>query len=141
MTIIVADAAARLMVADTLVVCDDVVHYYCPKIVRCKGGALAGAAGEGPDCLTFLNWARQGCVGKVENFPQASGILLTKKGELRFYEGSGQYDVVPAGFMAIGSGAPAARGARACGASAEDCVKAACAVSIYCGGEIQIEHL
>jgi ATP-dependent protease HslVU (ClpYQ) peptidase subunit len=144
MTIIVASASERVMVSDTQVTGPDdrTISYHAAKIVRCKDGALAGAAGGNVPCLNFLKWAQDGRKGpKPPSIKQVTGIVLTKKGEVLVYDGSHIADPALGGFAAIGSGAPVAQGAHHAGARAVQCVEAAIAWSTHCGGRAVIEKL
>jgi ATP-dependent protease HslVU (ClpYQ) peptidase subunit len=140
MTIIVVDSVERIMASDTLVTDGDLKSYTAKKIWRCKDGSLAGASGDNEGCMKFLAWAKDGCKGKVK-FKETRGVILTPKGEIRFFDGTPGYDVVRGAFFAIGSGADVAMGAYHAGAAAAQCVEAAIALNISCGGQVIIEKL
>jgi hypothetical protein len=143
MTVIVASAHERVMVSDTQVTgSGSDIPYHAAKTVRCKDGAIAGAAGETVPCINFLTWAKNGRKGpKPPGIKKVSGLVLTKKGEVLIYDGSHLADLVLGGFAAVGGGAQIAQGAHHAGAAAAQCVEAAIAWSTLCGGQAIIEKL
>lgn len=149
MTIIVACKQEGVMVADTLL-CDNrpgvmarVSH--TPKIIRAPDGVLAGAAGGSGECSEFLQWVREErCYEPPARwFKGRNGIegLLLMPDRTIFYYASPHPDQILADFHAIGSGTVAALAAHFVRASAEDCVRAACAVGLECGGEPMVLSL
>ncbi len=144
MTIICASKSERVMGADTLIVDTDawVKAGHTPKIVKCKDGALAGAAGDSAACIEFLDWARRGRKGKIRRrvFKNCQGLVLTKRGDLLVYEAPSP-DIITDDFYALGCAGTIARGRRTSGATILECVKACIQVSIACGGEPTILEL
>jgi hypothetical protein len=143
MTVIVASAHERVMVSDTQVTgSGSDITYHAAKIVRCKDGSIAGAAGDNVPCINFLTWAKAGRKGpKPPGIKRVSGLVLTKAGEVLIYDGSHLADPALGGFAAVGAGAPIAQGAHHVGAAAAQCVEAAIAWSTLCGGRVLIEKL
>lgn len=140
MTIIAASKAERVMLADTLVTDEKVNSRLCHvvKIVRCKDGALAGAAGDSGIGGEFLKWAingRRGNAPVAEKGEDMDGLVLTPAGEILVYYGSLPERVLDS-VMFIGAGADCAKSAHLAGASLERAVQIAIEVSPKCGGTI-----
>src|SRR4051812_40710175 len=112
MTIIVADAAARVMACDTQGTGEDrEITYHCrTKLVRCKDGSIAGAAGTDAACLNFLRWAKAGRRGRCGNVSDAIGLVLMADGRILIFNGNSIGEEVASKFAAIGSGASIALG-------------------------------
>lgn len=139
MTIIVASASERIMAADTAIVDTDrnLILGYASKIIKSPDGVLAGASGACDSAGALLDWVMRGMPGKPYRkwFKDASLLLMFPDETIWTFEESIFADVCSSGFAVIGHGGSFALAAHSIGATALDCVRAACNVSCYCGGE------
>lgn len=144
MTIIACSKIERVMGADTLLIDEGefTILGHVPKIVKCKDGAVAGAAGSTSDCVEFLRWAKAGRKGKAKRrwFKKMQGLILDRKGRVLVYDAPDP-DIMDDDFYAIGCGASIARGRRTSGATVRECVEAAIQVSLACGGKAMTMEL
>lgn len=114
------------------------------KIIRCKDGSIAGAAGDLKAISAFLKWAKNGFKDKSRPDFESSdfvGLVISKDETITFYENGFLPSVLDAPFHAIGSGQWVAIGAMAAGASAQKAVEIACQYIHGCSGPLQIEAL
>jgi hypothetical protein len=132
------------MGADTLLTDTDALikSGHVIKIIKCKDGSLAGAAGDSWACMEFLTWAEAGRKRRPKKriFKHMVGLVLTKKGKMLLYEAP-LPDTIVDDFYAIGCAEGIARGRRVGGGSVLECVEAAIHVSLACGGDPMILEL
>lgn len=141
MTTIVADAKAGVMVADSKLVVDP-VWFPCKKVLRC-GSELIGTAGSDKNSSIWLGWYLSGKVGKAPKMDEDAGFeaLILRQSGL-FHVGVDIHEVrVPRGFLAIGSGGPAATAVMLVKRDARLAAHIACQVDNNSGGRLQIERL
>lgn len=146
MTCIIATKDA--MYSDSRVTWDEMgLEYPAVKIIRCKNGDIAGAAGHGGDCTRFLDWAYDGFKGQEPKWKSSGngddvwgGLVLKKDGIFVASRGD-SLERVMLDFFAIGSGGKAARVAMMLGKTPEEAMELAYKVDPGCGGEIQVLRL
>ena len=133
MTTILADAQARVMVADSRCTCGDTWHPMS-KIHR-VGDALIACAGDVKQSADFLRWHRGGRRGARPKGEDYTALILRPDGVWQF-DSNGCEMRVERGFHALGSGAGPALGAMMAGASARRAVEIACSIDAHSGGDI-----
>ena len=143
MTIVACSKKERKMIADTLLADGDcrVRSGYTDKIFRCSDGSLVGAAGDSDACWAFIKWAQ---AGRTDEYPTEAlkesdkfeAVILTPAREILVYNSSKYPDPMIGDTFCIGAGSQFAMGALYAGASLEEAVKAAVALSTLCGGKL-----
>ena len=132
-----------VMAAEGRSTLDDTIITDCAlKITRLSDGALIAIAGEDSYEAPLIRYLED----EQEELPQATpnafaALLVEVDGTTKLYSGVGDFTVVDAPFIAIGSGAPYAYGALEMGASARDAVGIAISRDPNSGGAIQVERL
>ena len=134
--------------ADSRVTWDEMgLEYPAAKIVRCKNGDLAGAAGHAGDCQRFMEWADNGFKGHEPKWKSTGngddvlgGLVVRKSGIFVFSRGCPLEEVILP-YFAIGSGGKPARVAMLLGKTPEEAMELAYQVDPGSGGEIQILRL
>ena len=112
--------------------------YPTPKVRRIKG-ALIGAAGDGGDCVRFLDWAETGFapskrpkfVTRSDDEDCATLLMLTAEGIYFMMQDDPCPERVSSDFYAIGSGGKAALGALHAGATLERAMEIAFQIDPY----------
>lgn len=135
MTTIAADVVAGVMCSDSKW-CDDDVIGVAKKVWRVKGD-LIGGAGDMDELQAFVALYKTGgrLVGK------SLSILRLSPAGLAMWSVSGDWVPVIEPRFAIGSGAGAARGAMAYGATCAQAVRAACAIDANTRGPVRTYKL
>lgn len=136
------------MYSDSRVTWDEMgLEYPAAKIVRCKNGDIAGAAGHAGDCTRFLDWAVEGFKGSEPKWKSTGigddvfgGIVLKKDGIYVFSRGD-NLERVLLDYFAIGSGGKPARVALLLGKTPEEALELAYQVDPGSGGPIQVLRL
>lgn len=132
-----------IIAADTLTTAGQTRVGHNPKIARNSHGDLAGAVGGLAFCENFLVWFRNGEKGER---PKATsdgdghtdmGIIFRRDGTIVEIGSDGEFPASRAEFYAIGCADDVALGAMYAGASAADAVRAAIALNVHCGGEVE----
>ena len=114
--------------------------YNSGKITE-RNGDIIGVAGDNDLIEKFLKW--YGSKKKRPQFPTNANfeaLILTKTGELVYYDDTLSRDTLKHDYYAIGSGGDAARGAMAMGATPIKAVEIACTVDLYSGLPVQVIH-
>lgn len=131
MTVIATDG--RKMVGDGLTLDGwDILSRDTVKVWRLEDGSVFGCCGDATDKFIFERWMSRG--GKPELSKGFSALVLSRNG-IHLYDDK----LVPiplTGPQAIGSGAPFAKAAMACGKTVEEAVQIACELNAGCGGTI-----
>jgi hypothetical protein len=139
MTIIACSRVERAMLSDSLLSGKDTRLGSVTKILRCKDGALAGAAGDSQACWMFLKWAEAGRTGAFPEIPKdedLEGLVLTPEGEILIYWGQHPEPLLDDA-TCIGAGAREGMAAIRAGASLDRAVEIACELSTACAPPIQ----
>lgn len=146
MTTICVDAKEGVMAADRRVVTAG-SFYNADKIFRING-SLFGTAGNGMQCLAFIEWVKGKrnpiLLHRLMGDYDREGIIIVELNALGIFiwDGWGYPErVVHDRFMAVGSGGMAALEAMRHGATAEEAVKRAMAHDESTGGDIQVCYL
>jgi hypothetical protein len=132
-----------VMAADALTCQGDALVGTAKKIVRNAHGDLAGCAGAAVVTRAFLAWFLGGEQGRFSADGAARGdlrfrgLIVRARGRIQVFEDEGWYTFC-APYVAIGSGAPEARGAMFSGADAITAVRAARAHDAGTGGRITV---
>jgi len=112
------------------------------KIRRLPRGRMAGMAGDVMDGRALLDWLEKGGRLSVdpENNDCNSEVMVIDKGQILLYGAGIGLKPVPLDtpFHAIGSGAPYALAAMACGKSAIEAIEIACKFDVACGNGIDV---
>jgi hypothetical protein len=138
-------ANLEMMVADSKVsdVGDAAYSYSAHKIVRFKDG-IAGAEGDGGNCMRFLLWAANNFTPPTPVFSKAefSGLILNSGGLFIFDQTYPCAErLYKTKHFAIGSGSQAARAAMSLGRSPIHAVRLACRLDDGSGLPLQILRL
>lgn len=139
MTIIACSRVERVMLSDSLLSGKDTKLGSVTKILRCKDGALAGAAGDSQACWQFLKWAEEGRVGDwpdIDEKEDLEGLVLTPEGEILIYWGKHPEPLMD-DYTCIGAGAREGMAAMRAGATLTRAVEIACELSTACDLPIQ----
>lgn len=111
----------------------------CRKIWRMKDGCLLGISGELNPLLDAITGTS--AMIEIRALPPYgnNGILCVSiDGQVRVQENGKWHSRGIVEYYAIGSGSPAALGALASGASAEQAIKAAAETDVFTGGPIHV---
>lgn len=114
------------------------------KIIRSRGGLMAGACGCAESVEMFLGWAKKSLRLRVKpdlSDSEFTGISIHPDGKVIFYEQGLIPYTLDAEFYAFGTGGDLALGAMAAGADAVEAVRIAIRFSHGCRGPIQAIHL
>jgi hypothetical protein len=138
MTTIIATPTA--IYSDSNVVDSNAV-FKAQKIFRFRN-RLVGCAGDADMCLAFQEGMRLGRKPKIppktdEEERNFNALVVDKKGIWHF-DSTFSGDLVLEPFMAVGTGADAARGAMMHGASPEQAVEIACRIDSNSRGPVQV---
>lgn len=145
MTTIAVDLKKGVMAADRRVVTAS-SYYHADKIFRI-GHSLFGTAGNGMQCLAFIEWAKSKRIPaqlhKLIGEYDREGIIIAELNPygIFLWDGWGFPERVRDPFLAVGSGGMAALEAMRHGMSAEDAIKRAMAHDECTGGEVQVCYL
>ena len=111
--------------------------YEAAKLLVTKNGDILGAAGSNDNCEIFFKW-----YGTKKKKPKIQGdfeaLVLSKDGQLFFYDETFSCDKLNNDFYAVGSGGNAARAAMFMGADPVRAVEIACLVDPHSGPPVQI---
>ena len=138
MTTIAASFSDRLLVTDSSISDGDAV--WSAAKAEVYNGRIYATAGEASDTELFMSWIKRGRRGrrpKVDTEFQA--LALTPEG--LFFFDANLYPTRLTTPMAIGSGAKAARGAMAMGATLEQAVEIACDIDLNSRRPLQLYRL
>lgn len=141
-------ATRKAMGSDTMVSNPDTGLYYpARKIVRVKGD-LIGAAGDSGDCLRFMDWAKHDFSEKkkpkftvTDGDQEAQVLILNAEGLFMMCPTDPYPEQIESEFWAIGSGADAALGALAMGATLEQALEVAARFDNFTKAPFRVEAL
>lgn len=139
MTTIFADAAAGVMVCDSMTQNGEQWWVDPHKVVRI-GSELIGFAGVAAEGERWLAWYKAGQNGPMPKVSQASALILGPSG-LRVLDSTGGYVPIARGFMGMGSGGTCATAAFMAGADAETAVYIATQIDTGSGGDVIVHKL
>ena len=148
MTTIVA--TMEVMGADTMVFSDSKgMMYPASKLRRLGKKGIVGAAGDGGDCVRFMDWAATGFDPKKKpKFSTGAGeedesiLLLLNEEGIHLMATSDPYpELIAKDYYAIGSGGKAAMGALAHGASIDEALEIASSIDPYTRPPFNLEKL
>jgi ATP-dependent protease HslVU (ClpYQ) peptidase subunit len=132
-----------MFAADGMATSDGVVtSSHCQKLHRLHDGRLAALMGSAIEAQTILKWIEGGETGKQPNVGGHDGaVVIADENGLALYESGFIERYGPSEYRAFGCGWRIAMGAMAVGATAEEAVRAACELDVYCGGEVTVLQL
>lgn len=139
MTTIFADAAAGVMVCDSMTGNGDQWWSDPHKVVRI-GDELIGFAGLATESERWLAWYKGGQNGPMPKLGGATALILSPSG-LRMLDSNGGYIPIVRGFMGSGSGGGEATAAFMAGVDAETAVYIACQIDPNSGGDVVVHTL
>lgn len=120
-----------VLAADSRAADQTVKSYGIQKLYRLKKkGAIIGTAGSIVKCQAFVKWYanKRHRAPKLED-DDLSAIVLHRDGRVELFEDSVEsIEWNPAEPLAVGTGAPAALAAMACGKTAAEAVEIACRI-------------
>lgn len=138
MTVIAWDG--KTLAADSQSSFGNLPTYGEQKIFRITNNGrtiLFGATGRGADCVTVRRWL-EGSRDKPDQVKDTfCAMAITEDRRIWQMMDDFVWAHVNKKFYACGSGVDYALGAMAHGATAEQAVRIACSLDVYCGGEIR----